>query len=69
MRHKSRNSHRQKERINVDTYVGICKRCEEEGDCIDGICSNCADDLLDKAKELTEPEQPENDNGKPVLGE
>ena len=38
----------------MDTYVGICKRCNEEGDCIDGICSNCADDLRDKMQELTE---------------
>jgi hypothetical protein len=42
----------------VDTYVGICKRCGEEGDCIEGICSNCADYLRDKMNELTESEQP-----------
>lgn len=25
----------------MDTYVGKCKICHNEGDCINGVCSNC----------------------------
>ncbi len=25
----------------MDTYIGICKICGQETDCIDGVCQEC----------------------------